>query len=43
MFEKAKIPVIREGLKCKWQPTADDLAACRAFGAEIGEATKHVG
>lgn len=36
----SKIPLIREGIKCKWQPTADELSACRAFGRELGEATK---
>jgi flavorubredoxin len=39
-FAAAKIPVIREGIRCKWQPRPDDLAACRAFGREVGEATK---
>ncbi len=34
------IPLVREGIKCKWQPGADDLEACRAFGRELGEATK---
>ena len=37
---QSKIPVVREGIKCKWQPRKDDLAACRAFGRELGEATK---
>jgi flavorubredoxin len=36
----AKIPLIREGIKYKWQPTPEELTACRAFGREIGEATK---
>jgi len=36
----SKIPLVREGIRCKWQPTADDLAACRAFGRELGQATK---
>ncbi len=36
----AKIPLVREGIKCKWQPTAEELTTCRAFGREIGEATK---
>ena len=39
-FEECKIPVIREGIRCKWQPRAQDLEACRVFGREIGEATK---
>ena len=37
-FADCKIPVIREGIRCKWQPAADDLDACRAFGREIAEA-----
>ena len=39
-FEECKIPVVREGIRCKWQPRARDLEACRAFGRELGEATK---
>ena len=39
-FANCKIPLIREGIRCKWQPRAQDLEACRAFGREIGEATK---
>jgi len=37
---EAKIPLIRPGIQCKWQPGPRDLEACRAFGREIGEATK---
>lgn len=39
-LEECKIPLVREGIKCKWQPRADDLDACRNFGRELGEATK---
>ncbi len=39
-FAECDIPIIRPGIRCKWQPTAEDLRACRAFGREIGEATK---
>ena len=39
-FGRCGIPLVREGIKCKWQPRADDLEACRAFGRELGEATK---
>ncbi|MFA5863310.1 MAG: MBL fold metallo-hydrolase [Phycisphaerae bacterium] len=35
-----KIPLVREGIKFKWQPVAEDLSVCRAFGRELGEATK---
>jgi flavorubredoxin len=38
-FKNSGIPLIREGIKCKWQPTAEDLDGCRAFGREIGQAT----
>jgi len=34
------IRIVREGIKCKWQPRAEDLEACRAFGRELGKATK---
>jgi len=39
-FGRCKIPLVREGLRCKWQPGPEDLAACRAFGREIAQATK---
>ena len=42
-LEECKIPLVREGIKCKWQPRADDLDACRSFGRELGEATKKEG
>jgi len=39
-FGRCRIPLIREGIRCKWQPRPAELEACRAFGREIGEATK---
>ncbi len=39
IFEDCRIPLVREGIRAKWQPTADDLEACRAFGREIARAT----
>jgi len=39
-LEESKIPVIRPGIRVKWQPGPDDLEACRAFGREIAEATR---
>jgi len=36
---KSKIAIIREGIKCKWQPTQKDLDDCRAFGRKIADAT----
>ncbi len=38
-LEEAGIPPVREGIKCKWQPTPEDLEECRAFGRELGVAT----
>ncbi|OGV62846.1 MAG: MBL fold hydrolase [Lentisphaerae bacterium RIFOXYA12_FULL_48_11] len=38
-FAKCKIPLIREGIRCKWQPSQKDLEDCRAFGREIADAT----
>ncbi len=40
-LEECKIPLIREGIRCKWQPRAGDLDGCRSFGREMGEATKN--
>jgi len=37
---EAGITLIRNGIRCKWQPTAEDLEACRAFGRELAEATR---
>jgi anaerobic nitric oxide reductase flavorubredoxin len=36
---ESKTELVREGIKSKWQPRAEDLEACRAFGKELGEAT----
>lgn len=36
----SKIAVAAEGIRAKWQPTADDLAKCRQFGRAIGQTTK---
>jgi len=38
-FAACKIPLIREGIKCKWQPREDELAECREFGRELARAT----
>jgi len=40
-FKTCDIPLVREGIKCKWQPREEDLAECRKFGQELGEATKN--
>ncbi len=39
-FADCKIPLIREGIRCKWQPGEDDLKTARQYGREIGRATK---
>jgi flavorubredoxin len=36
----AGVSVVAEGVRCKWQPDAEGLESCRAFGRELGEATK---
>jgi anaerobic nitric oxide reductase flavorubredoxin len=38
-LSQAKIPLVREGIRCKWQPRAEDLEKCRGFGRELGEVT----
>jgi anaerobic nitric oxide reductase flavorubredoxin len=35
----AGVDIIREPLECKWQPTAEDLEACRQFGRDLAAAT----
>ncbi len=39
-LEEAGIKVEDEGLRCKWQPAAEDLKKCRAAGSEIGRNLK---
>lgn len=39
-FGQCSIPLARPGIKCKWQPGKENLAACRVFGKELGEITK---
>lgn len=34
------IPLARPGIRCKWQPSSEDIEACRDFGRELGERTK---
>jgi flavorubredoxin len=35
-----KIPLAAEGVKAKWQPTADDLKNCEALGRKVAAAVK---
>ena len=37
---KCKIPLVRPGVKAKWQPKAEDLAACRQLGRDVAAAVK---
>ncbi len=37
---ESKIPLVREGIRAKWQPRAQDLEAARAFGRELAAATR---
>jgi anaerobic nitric oxide reductase flavorubredoxin len=37
-FEACKIPVVAEGVRAKWQPTADDLQKCQALGRAVAQA-----
>jgi len=39
-FARCRIPVVAKGVLAKWQPTADDLAACRRLGQEVARAIK---
>jgi flavorubredoxin len=39
-FAAAGIPLVREGLRCKWQPGDEDLKLCRAFGKELAAAVR---
>ncbi len=39
-LSKCKIPLIREGIRCKWQPSSRDLEECRSFGRELGAQTR---
>jgi len=39
-LEEAGVSLIREGIRCKWQPRGEDLEACRAFGRELAAATR---
>ncbi|HUV87243.1 MAG TPA: flavodoxin domain-containing protein, partial [bacterium] len=39
-LERCKITVAAPGVRAKWQPTADDLAACAELGREVARAVK---
>jgi flavorubredoxin len=41
-FEKCDIPLACEGIRCKWQPDEDDLAACREFGRNLAGPTRDI-
>jgi flavorubredoxin len=35
-LKKAGVNIVREGVKCKWQPDGNALQACTTLGAEVG-------
>jgi len=37
-FQACKIPVVEGSVRAKWQPTAEDLAACKELGSRVGQA-----
>lgn len=37
-FDRCKIRRVADGVRAKWQPTAEDLEACRALGGKVAEA-----
>jgi flavorubredoxin len=39
-FAACHFPLVREGLRCKWQPGPTELEACRAFGRDLAAATR---
>ncbi len=39
-FERCKIEVVAPGVRAKWQPTVEDLAACAELGREVARAVK---
>lgn len=39
-LEKARIKVLQEGIKFKWQPTKDELLKCVEFGRSFGQKMK---
>ena len=40
VFKKAGIPLVRSGMRVKWQPGPAELEACRAMGRELAVAVK---
>ncbi len=40
ILKKAAIPLVRDGLRFKWQPSDADLGTCREFGRELAVAVK---
>ncbi len=41
-FEQCSIPLATDGIKCKWQPDADALQACREWGRQMADRTKDI-
>jgi flavorubredoxin len=40
IFRKSGIPLVRPGLKVKWQPGPAEMEQCRAMGRELAAAVK---
>lgn len=38
-FKQCGIPLVGEGIRCKWQPSSEDLQKCREFGKLAAKAT----
>jgi anaerobic nitric oxide reductase flavorubredoxin len=37
---RCKISTVRQGVRAKWQPKAEDLSACEDLGRQVGQAVK---
>ncbi len=42
ILEKARIKVLQKGMRCKWQPTQEELKQCIEFGREFGAKLKAI-
>jgi len=42
ILEKAKIKILQEGIKFKWQPTKEELGQCEEFGRSFAQKMKAV-
>jgi flavorubredoxin len=42
ILEKAKIKILQEGIKFKWQPTKEELGKCEEFGRSFAQKMKAI-